>query len=105
MNVEEFASCVRGHWACEQSHNTLDEVFKEDRCQARAGTSAENLSLLRKLVFNLVVLFRASIGRPVNSLLGFTEDMRELAGNINEVKRFIVNRIISPFKTSSSTNQ
>ena len=57
MWAEEFAGYVRGHWGIENSlHWVLDDYFREDRCTARVEHATENLALLRKLVFDLMVL-------------------------------------------------
>jgi predicted transposase YbfD/YdcC len=66
LSAEEFACYVRGHWGVENSlHWVLDDFFREDRCTARAGNSTENLSLLRKTVFNLMKLDENTQGRSM----------------------------------------
>jgi len=50
-----FASCVRGHWAIENSlHWTLDVTFNEDASRIRKGYAAENMSTIRKIALNLI---------------------------------------------------
>jgi predicted transposase YbfD/YdcC len=57
MTAEEFACYARGHWSVENSlHWVLDDCFREDRCTARKAHATENLSLLRKLLLNLMNL-------------------------------------------------
>ena len=42
-----------GHWFIEnQLHRNLDVTFKEDANRARKGFAAQNLSIIRKLVFS-----------------------------------------------------
>jgi len=51
----ELATFVRNHWRIENNlHYILDERFKEDRCTARADNAMENLSILRKIIYNLM---------------------------------------------------
>ncbi len=46
---------ARAHWSVENSlHWVLDVVFGEDRCRARAGNAAANLSSMRRLAINLI---------------------------------------------------
>jgi len=48
---------VRSHWRIENSlHWVLDVAFREDDNRTRAGHSAENLALVRKLALNLLRL-------------------------------------------------
>ena len=54
-NVEDFARAVRGHWGIENSlHWRLDVIFKDDDARARAGHSAQNLALVRKIAGNIL---------------------------------------------------
>jgi len=55
VDVEKFASAVRGHWSVEnQLHWVLDVVFGEDQSRARTGNAAENLAQTRRLAINLL---------------------------------------------------
>jgi predicted transposase YbfD/YdcC len=50
-----LATCARKHWEVENKvHWTLDVTFGEDSCQVREETAATNLSLLRKMVLNIL---------------------------------------------------
>jgi predicted transposase YbfD/YdcC len=56
-----IARCVRNHWQVENAlHWRLDMLFREDHQRARTGYAATNLSLLRKMALNLLLL----AGRP-----------------------------------------
>jgi len=49
---------VRKHWHVENSlHWVLDAIMGEDKCTKRAGNSAENFSILRKMAFNKLKAF------------------------------------------------
>ena len=55
--AEEYADLARGHWRIENSlHWVLDIHFGEDRSTARGDNAISNLTLLRKIAFNLVKL-------------------------------------------------
>lgn len=45
--------------------------FREDRCSARTSYAIENLALMRKIVFNLMAVFRRGKGKPQKDLNGF----------------------------------
>jgi len=50
-----FAQAVRKHWSIEnQLHWLLDISFNEDLSRVRRGNAAENMSVLRHLVLNLL---------------------------------------------------
>ncbi len=52
-----IAKAVRSHWGIENGlHWVLDVAFDEDQNRTRAGHSAENLALVRKLALNLLRL-------------------------------------------------
>jgi len=49
---------VRGHWEVENSlHWILDAIMQEDKGRKRAGNSAANFSIFRKLAFNKLKAF------------------------------------------------
>lgn len=53
--ADDMNVLVRKHWGIENSlHWVLDVLFKEDNCRKRAGNSAENFSIIRKISLNLV---------------------------------------------------
>ena len=56
-DVNQFACSVRSHWEIENKvHWVLDVVFREDYARNRTDHSAANLSVLRKIVLNLLRL-------------------------------------------------
>ena len=51
MDAENAQRCVRAHWGVENGlHWTMDVVFREDDCRARARNAAENRAILRHLL-------------------------------------------------------
>ena len=52
-----FKNATRNHWNIECGlHWRLDVILNEDRSRNRVGNSVSNLSIIRKIVFNLVRL-------------------------------------------------
>ena len=57
ITIDFFAKATRSHWAIECTlHWKLDVIMDEDHQRNRIGNSIENLSAIRKIVFNLVRL-------------------------------------------------
>ena len=55
---EKANEMVRGHWQVENSlHWMLDVHFGEDKSTKRAGNSAQNFSIIRKIAFNKLKTF------------------------------------------------
>lgn len=53
LTPQQIQEYVRGHWSIENKlHWVLDVVFKEDGCQVRTRTAAENLTWMRKLLIH-----------------------------------------------------
>lgn len=54
-DAKRFARAVRQHWAIENNlHWQLDVSFDEDKLKMREGNAAQNLSILRRMVLNLL---------------------------------------------------
>ena len=57
MTAEEMSRIVRGHWGIENNlHWVLDVHFREDACKIKAEKAMQNLSLIRKICYNLIKL-------------------------------------------------
>ena len=57
-DVNLFAKAVRAHWGIENSlHWCLDVVFNEDHIRMRKDHSAENMSIVRHIVLNILKIF------------------------------------------------
>lgn len=57
MTAEEMSRIVRGHWGIENNlHWVLDVHFREDACKIKAEKAMQNLSLIRKICYNLMKL-------------------------------------------------
>jgi predicted transposase YbfD/YdcC len=56
-SAEDLHGFVRGHWAIEnEQHYVLDVTFHEDANRTRSGFAAQNLALVRRMVFNILSL-------------------------------------------------
>ena len=53
-NVADFASAARNHWGVESMHWSLDVTFGDDRNQTRESTAAQNLVIVKRMVFNVL---------------------------------------------------
>jgi len=57
ISMEMFIKATRNHWNIECGlHWRLDVILNEDRSRNRVGHSISNLSIIRKIVFNLIRL-------------------------------------------------
>jgi len=57
ISMEMFVKSTRNHWNIECGlHWRLDVILNEDRSTNKVGHSISNLSIIRKIVFNLVRL-------------------------------------------------
>ena len=71
--AERHGQITRSHWAVENNvHWHLDVTFGEDHSKIRAGHGAENISLMRKSVLNLL--------KADTSLKAGIENKRKMAG-------------------------
>lgn len=57
IDIDKIVEVVRDHWSIECGlHWKLDVIYDEDHSRNHIGNSINNLSILRKIVFNLVNL-------------------------------------------------
>lgn len=57
ININHFMKATRSHWSIENKlHWKLDVIFDEDHQRNRVKHSIENITLLRKIIFNLIRL-------------------------------------------------
>ena len=54
LTAEAALEATRAHWGVESLHWVLDMVFDEDRSRARDRQAAQNLALIRRMVYNLL---------------------------------------------------
>lgn len=87
ISSQEFLEITRKHWSIENNlHWILDVHFREDFCKAKQGHAIHNLSLLRKICYNLVKLDN-SFGKISfkKKLILYNHDLNNLKSLIFEV--------------------
>jgi predicted transposase YbfD/YdcC len=55
--ADQFALWIREHWGIESMHYVMDVVFEEDASLGDSGSSAENMSLIRRLAGNIIHMY------------------------------------------------
>jgi predicted transposase YbfD/YdcC len=73
VSAKEFNEGIRNHWSIEVFHYTKDVTFKEDSCKCNSNHSAQNLSVMRNITFNLF---------SQNGYTNFAQAIRLVANNI-----------------------
>ena len=87
MNAKEVSNIVRKHWQIENNlHWTLDVYFNEDLSTSRKNNSIHNLSLLRKICFNLIKLDDSIKRKEINKrMMAYNYDLNNLKRLIFEI--------------------
>ena len=92
LPIEELAKIIRKHWQIENNlHWVLDMYFYEDLNRNRKDNSMENLSILKKLCYNIIKmdkrydrvnkngnLVKLSSKRKMNRYIDYPEEFEEL---------------------------
>lgn len=92
LPIEELAKIIRKHWQIENNlHWVLDMYFYEDLSRNRKDNSMENLSILKKLCYNIIKmdkrydrvnkngnLVKLSTKRKMNRYIDYPEEFEEL---------------------------
>ena len=92
MTGEEFAKVIRSHWTIENNlHWILDAHFREDWSLCKEENALKNLSLIRKICYNLTKL------DPINTKLSFKKKLTFYNHNLDNIKRLIFNVIPSEY--------
>jgi predicted transposase YbfD/YdcC len=74
MTALEFGVKIREHWQIEnQLHWVKDVVLEEDKSRIKSGNAAQNMSIIRSIVINIL---------RNNRIKSITEGIRILANNI-----------------------
>lgn len=92
LPVEELAKIIRKHWQIENNlHLVLDMYFYEDLSRNRKDNALENLSILKKICYNIIRmdkrydrvnkngnLVKLSTKRKMNRYIDYPEEFEEL---------------------------
>jgi len=92
-SAEKFNVVVREHWSIENKlHWVLDVTFGEDNSTKRAGTAAENFSIISKIAVNLLYQYNDAKGAKKASMktkrkkAGWDNDyLQAILMNINKI--------------------
>lgn len=96
LPVEELAKIIRKHWQIENNlHWVLDMYFYEDLSRNRKDNALENLSILKKLCYNIIKmdkrydrinkngnLIKLSTKRKMNRYINYPNEFEELLSTI-----------------------
>ena len=86
ISMEMFIKTTRSHWNIECGlHWRLDVILNEDRSRNRVGHSISNLSIIRKIIFNLIRL-DASFGK-----ISFEKKMTRYKVDFTSIENLIFN--------------
>ena len=101
-SAEQFAEMVRKHWAIEEGHNCLDDLFDEDHSTVRTGHAPEVCSFFRKMAYNTISLLdarrRKNEDPSSQQSRHLKETMEELGRKgIAGIRRLITRRFRSPY--------
>ena len=91
FDIEKFMTITREHWNIECSlHWRLDVIMDEDHSRNREGNSINNLSIIRKIVFNL-----ARLDNSMGKKLTLKQKMTRYTSNFQNIENLIFNVIPS----------
>lgn len=91
IEINKFISITRGHWNIEcELHWRLDVILDEDHSQNRESNSIQNLSLIRKIIFNLIKL-----DNSIGSKFTMNQKMTRYISNFKNIENLIFNVIPS----------
>lgn len=89
FELQTFIDITREHWNIECGlHWRLDVIMDEDHSRNREGNSINNLSLIRKIVFNL-----ARLDKSMGDKLTLKQKMTRYTSDFNNIENLIFNVI------------
>ena len=89
FDIQTFINITREHWNIECGlHWRLDVILDEDHSRNRQGNSINNLSLIRKIVFNL-----ARLDKSMGDKLTLKQKMTRYTSDFNNIENLIFNVI------------
>ena len=89
FDIETFIKVTREHWNIECSlHWRLDVIMDEDHSRNRIGNSINNLSLIRKIVFNL-----ARLDNSMGANLSLKKKITRYSNDFKNIENLIFNVI------------
>lgn len=87
--MQTFIDVTREHWNIECSlHWRLDVILDEDHSRNRTGNSIDNISLIRKMVFNL-----ARLDKSMGDKLTLNQKMTRYRSDFKNIENLLFNVI------------
>jgi|GEM_PF-171483 len=90
-NVGDFAVAARNHWGVESMHWSLDVVLGDDRNKTREGVAAQNLAIVKRIVFNTLKnenKVQPKMSKPSKRVLASADpEYRDVLINLNFKER------------------
>jgi predicted transposase YbfD/YdcC len=71
-NVTDFALAARNHWGVESMHWCLDVTFGDDKNQTKESTAAQNVALVKRMVFNVLkneTQIKPKLSKPIKRIV------------------------------------
>lgn len=85
FSIHTFMTTTREHWNIECGlHWRLDVIMDEDHSRNRVGNSIDNLSLIRKIVFNI-----ARLDKSMGEKLTLKQKMTRYTSDFNNIENLI----------------
>ena len=87
-SAKAFSELTRGYWDIENVlHGVVDKLLGQDACTCRVGNSTGNMSLLRKIAFNVLSSVRNAIDKVQDSetRMPFTNILDSLSGRSDHI--------------------
>ena len=97
LSAKEFGKITKKHWQIENNlHWVLDVYFKEDLSTAKKSNAIHNLSLLRKICYNLIKLDDSVKRKEINKrMMYYNNDLDNLKSRPKNCSNSIAICIIS----------
>ncbi len=90
-SAEVFEKLVREYWGIENKlHYVVDDLLGQDRCTCRVGNSTGNMSLLRKITYNIISAARNALAAVVEEKkVSHAHVLDSLSGNLQTTMRLL----------------
>ena len=83
-DAKKISNAIRSHWGIENKvHWSLDMCFGEDSSSKRKGNSAQNFSLINKIVLNLIRRNKENDDKRFKNKIGIKSKRKHAAYNDN----------------------
>ena len=89
-STEAAAKLIRSYWGIEGNlHKVVDEHLKQDACTCRVGNSTGNMSLLKKIAFNVLSGAKNAVMKHVGKDIGYIDILEVLEKRLDHVRHLL----------------